>query len=499
MAQRGAGVLLHPTCLPSPHGVGDLGPQAHAFAQWAVQAGLSLWQMLPLTPTEPGRGNSPYNSASAFAGNPLIISPEALLAEGLLEPGDLEGLEPLEARAVDYEGAARRKRQLLERAFRTAGQRLAVAQEVERFAQTQAHWLEDYCLFAALAEENPGRLWNAWPEGVRYRQPEALEAARQRLAPRLALERFQQWVFQRQWNDLKQACNRQGLAIVGDMPIYVDFHSADVWAHPDLFKLDGAWAPYVVAGVPPDYFSPTGQRWGNPVYRWERLRETGFDWWLKRMERNLAMYDQVRIDHFRGLVAYWEVPALEPNAVRGSWQEVPSREFFKALGRRFRQLPIIAEDLGIITAEVRELRQELGLPGMVILMFAFGEDNPANPYLPHNHQRPSVVYTGTHDNNTLLGWLQEEADHALRDRLALYLGRRLEDRDMVWEMVRQALASVADTAIIPLQDLLCLGATARMNRPSQTHGNWGWRFAEGEVPQELAPRLARLVRIYGRA
>ena len=350
----------------------------------------------------------------------------------------------------------------------------------------------------ALADEFPGRLWNQWPFDIRDRQPQALEAARQRLAPRLALERFQQWVFQRQWLALKQHCNRQGLAIIGDMPIYPDFHSADVWAHPDQFKLDGARAPYVVAGVPPDYFSATGQRWGNPVYNWDDLKRHGFSWWLERMGRNLEMYDYVRLDHFRGLVAFWEVPAMEPNAVRGCWQEAPCREFFRALKRRFHRLPIIAEDLGIIDAAVREARREQGLPGMVILMFAFGEDNPYNPYLPHNHQPDSVVYTGTHDNNTLRGWLSEEADEATHQRLFRYLGRGLSDDDLIWEMIRLALASVAEMAVIPLQDVLGLGSEARMNRPSHRDGNWGWRLQPGQLGDGLAQRLREMVATYGR-
>ena len=498
MTPRDAGLLLHPTSLPSPFGVGDLGPAAYQFADFLAQAGCSLWQMLPLTPTEPGRGNSPYNSASSFAGNPLLISPELLLADGLLTCDDLAELPPPFGEHVDYHQAALYKRRLLERASRRAGERLALAQDMERFAAGQAHWLEDYCLFMALAEEFPGRLWHQWPVDIRDRQPEALEAARQRLAPRLALERFQQWVFQRQWMALKRHCNRQGVAIIGDMPIYVDFHSADVWANPDQFKLDGARAPYVVAGVPPDYFSATGQRWGNPVYNWEHLRRHGFAWWLERMGRNLALYDYVRIDHFRGLVAYWEVPAQEPNAVQGCWQEAPCRDLFRALQRRFRSLPIIAEDLGIIDAAVREARRELGLPGMVILMFAFGEDNPLNPYLPHNYQPDSVAYTGTHDNNTLRGWLNEDVDQATRERLYRYLGRHLSDDDIIWEMIRLALASVAQMAVIPLQDLLGLGSWARMNRPSQTEGNWGWRLQPGQLGPELAERLRQMLATYGR-
>ncbi len=498
MPERGAGLLLHPTALPSPFGVGDLGPAAHEFADFLAAAGLSLWQMLPLTPTEPGRGNSPYNSASCFAGNPLLISPQLLQDEGLLTEEDLAEMTPLSGERVDYHRAAALKRRLLERAWRRAGERLSLAADLERFCQGQAHWLEDYCLFMALADEFPGRLWNQWPFDIRDRQPQALEAARQRLAPRLALERFQQWVFQRQWLALKQHCNRQGLAIIGDMPIYPDFHSADVWAHPDQFKLDGARAPYVVAGVPPDYFSATGQRWGNPVYNWDDIKRHGFAWWLERMGRNLEMYDYVRLDHFRGLVAFWEVPAMEPNAVRGCWQEAPCREFFRALKRRFHRLPIIAEDLGIIDAAVREARREQGLPGMVILMFAFGEDNPFNPYLPHNHQPDSVVYTGTHDNNTLRGWLSEEADEATRQRLFRYLGRGLSDDDLIWEMIRLALASVAEMAVIPLQDVLGLGSEARMNRPSHRDGNWGWRLQPGQLGDGLAQRLREMVATYGR-
>ncbi len=499
MAPRSAGILLHPTCLPSPWGVGDLGPQARAFADFLARAGLSLWQMLPLTPTEPGRGNSPYNSASSFAGNPLLISLELLVEDGLLEAGELVPAPDLPVGRVEYEAAAAAKRPLLERAARRAGQRLALDQEIVRFARGQAHWLNDYCLFMALSDELPGRLWNQWPEELRDRHPEALAAASERLAARVELERFQQWAFHRQWQALKAHCNRLGVSIIGDLPIYVDFHSADAWSHPELFKLDGAKAPYVVAGVPPDYFSATGQRWGNPVYHWDRLRETGYAWWLERMARNLALYDHVRVDHFRGLVAFWEVPAMEPNAIHGRWVEAPARDFLRALERRFASLPIIAEDLGIIDAQVREVKREIGLPGMVLLIFAFGEDNPDNPYLPHNYERGCVAYTGTHDNNTLRGWLAEEADEQTRQRIHAYLGRRVPDAELPWEMIRLVLSSVADRAILPLQDLLGLGPEARMNRPSQTHGNWGWRLKTGDLDDGLAQRLRRMVVAYGRA
>ncbi|MFH1058425.1 MAG: 4-alpha-glucanotransferase [Pseudomonadota bacterium] len=499
MLPRGAGILMHLTCLPGSPGVGDLGPAAWRAAEWLAEAGMSLWQILPLVPTEPGRGNSPYNSSSTFAGNPLFISPELLLADGLLTPADLDSAPELPPERVDYETVWRWRGEVLRRACRRAFSQISLRQEIERFAAEQASWLDDYCLFACLAREHAGRLWSQWPWELRDRQPEALIGARQRLAGELDLERFQQWAFSRQWQGLKAHCRGLGLTVLGDLPIYVDQHSADVWAHPELFKLDGAKNPWVVAGVPPDYFSANGQRWGNPVYDWEAHQRSGFAWWRRRLDRHLELYDMVRVDHFRGLVAYWEIPAREATAIHGKWVEAPIYELFKALARNHPALPIVAEDLGVITADVREARRILGLPGMVLLIFAFGEDNPANPYQPHNHRPDLVAYTGTHDNNTLLGWLKEEADPATRLRILRYIGRATAtDAELVWEMIRMAMASVASLAVVPVQDALCLGGEARMNLPSRSEGNWNWRLKPGQLDAATAARLRGMAATYGR-
>lgn len=499
MLQRGLGVLLHLTSLPSAHGVGDLGPEAHAFASWLAEAGAGTWQMLPLVPTEPGRGNSPYNSSSTFAGNPLLISPELLAEDGLLTPEDLALAPEFPAGRVDYEAVWRWRGELLRRAGRRALEQFSLRQEIERFAQREAAWLEDYCLFTCIARDQGMRLWSQWPWELRDRQPEALDGVRERLGRELDLERFQQWAFDRQWRALRAGCQALGVTLLGDMPIYVDQQSADVWANPQLFKLDGARNPWVVAGVPPDYFSATGQRWGNPVYDWEAHQREGFAWWGRRLDRHLELFDLVRVDHFRGLVAYWEIPALEPTAINGKWVPAPGLELFKALARRHPALPIVAEDLGLIDAEVREVKHLLGLPGMAILMFAFGEDNPVNPYLPHNHRPDLLAYTGTHDNNTLRGWLAQEADSATKERIGRYLGRpTLDDAELAEAMLRLALASVADLAVLPVQDILGLGAEARMNIPSSREGNWVWRLKTGQLGDDQARLLREMAQIYGR-
>jgi 4-alpha-glucanotransferase len=497
MRRRGSGIILHPTSLPSRFGVGDLGPQAYWFADFLERSGQSYWQMLPLSPTEPGRGNSPYNSSSAFAGNPLLISPEWLVREGHLYEEDLAVVPDFPAAKVDYPAAQQYKWSLLRRAYenwRSHGS----DPEFSRFQKEQAYWLPDFCLFQALAERHHFQMWNQWPTELRDRYPGALQQAGAELAGRVEEEAYLQYVFQRQIRELREYCNQRGISLFGDMPIYVDYHSADVWAHQDLFKLNQDKRPSVVSGVPPDYFSATGQYWGNPVFNWEAMRVRRYQWWIKRLERNFAMYDLLRIDHFRGLVAYWEIPAQETTAMNGSWQEAPVMDFFRALQRRFQSMPIVAEDLGYITPDVRETLALLGLPGMKLFIFAFGEEGADNPYQPHNYPRNCVAYTGTHDNNTMRGWFEAEADEETRQRLSRYLGRELSADNVAWESLRAIMASVADTALAPLQDLLGLGAEARMNRPSQSDGNWGWRLQAEMLSEELAARLRQLAQTYGR-
>jgi 4-alpha-glucanotransferase len=498
MRRRGSGILLHPTSLPSRFGVGDLGPTAYRFVDSLERSAQSYWQILPLSPTEPGRGNSPYNSSSAFAGNPLLISPEWLVEKGHLYEDDLAAVPSFPADRVDYPAVQDFKRRLLSRAYQN-WRSLGRDPEFTRFQIEQSYWLPDFCLFHALAEHHPTQLWNDWPVELRDRYPDALERARSELAGRVEEEAYLQYVFQHQLLELKAYCNERGISLFGDMPIYVDYHSADVWAHQELFRLGDNKKPLVVAGVPPDYFSATGQYWGNPVFKWDAIRASGYAWWIERLKRNFGLYDLVRIDHFRGLVAFWEVPASESTAMNGYWQEAPVMDLFHCLQRRFQSLPIVAEDLGYITPDVREALALLDLPGMKLFIFAFGEDGAENPYQPHNYVRNCVAYTGTHDNNTMRGWFQTEADEATKARMSRYIGRELASENIAWEAWRAVSASVANTAIAPLQDVLGLDATGRMNRPSEAEGNWGWRLQQEMLTGDLEERLKKLAQTYGRA
>jgi 4-alpha-glucanotransferase len=379
--------------------------------------------------------------------------------------------------------------------FRQKGDR----RDYEEFCRSQLHWLDDYALFEVLKSHFQGKVWSEWPEELRDRRPEALHSVRQEMLEDLEVVKFLQFLFFRQWTGLKDYCLRKGVQLIGDIPIYVHHDSADVWAHQAIFKLDDSGRPYVVSGVPPDYFSETGQLWGNPVYRWDVLKERNYDWWLQRMEHNLILTDVVRVDHFRGLVAYWEVPVTEPTAVNGEWVEVPVLDFFRHLLKRFPYLPIIAEDLGTITPDVREIIHLFDLPGMKVLLFAFGDDVATNPYVPHNVMRNSVIYTGTHDNNTARGWFEKEAGPEVKNRLFAYLGREISVDEVHWELTRLAMMSVANLAIIPMQDILGLGEEARMNRPAGSRDNWEWRFLPEELTAETAENLREMTTTYGRA
>jgi 4-alpha-glucanotransferase len=474
-----------------------MGPEAYRFVDFLAEARQSFWQILPLNPTERVYGNSPYHSISAFAGNSLIISPELLVQDGFLATADCEPLPTGPISRVDYEIVVPSK----EKIFDTAYDRFTKTQahnEYKRFCSQNASWLEDFALFVALKGHFQGKAWNQWPPDVRNRQPEALQSIKEDLHDTIEQEKFLQYLFFRQWFALKGYCNEKGVQIIGDMPIYVDYDSADVWTHPEIFKVDAERNPEAVAGVPPDYFSATGQLWGNPVYRWDILKQRGFDWWIRRMGHTLNLFDVVRIDHFRGLVAYWEVPAGEQTAIHGQWVEVPVYDFFDALRAQFPSLPVIAEDLGVITPDVREVMQHFELPGMKVLLFAFGEDNPMHPYLPHTYEKNTVVYTGTHDNNTVRGWFEREAKPKDKKRLFRYLGRKTLAKDISWELIRLAMMSVANLAIIPMQDILDLGAEARMNRPATGDGNWEWQLVPGELTPALAEKLRTMTQIYGR-
>jgi 4-alpha-glucanotransferase len=499
MTIRSSGILLHPTSLATAHGVGDLGPAAYRFVDFLAAAGQSLWQVLPLTPTDPAHGNSPYHSTSALAGNPLLISPELLVQEGLLTPSDLADAPSAGGHRVDFEAMGAFKQRLFDAAFDRFQQKAGPhSPRFERFCARQDFWLEDYALFAALKDHYDGRCWVEWPLEIRRRSRADLSAVRQELAAAVQREKFLQFVFFRQWLQLKDYCRQKKIKIFGDIPIYVHYDSVDVWCRPELFKLDENLKPTVVSGVPPDYFSRTGQLWGHPLYRWDAMQDDGFGWWIRRLQHSLQLCDMVRIDHFRGLVAYWQVPAGDETAVNGKWVSAPVDDFFHHLRRKFACLPIIAEDLGTISADVRETMQRYRLPGMRLLLFAFGEDFPNGAFLPHNHIRHCLAYTGTHDNNTVRGWFESEATAQTKANLRDYLGRQVPVDRLPWELIRLTMMSVADTAVIPMQDLLGLGADARMNNPSGLGANWCWRLAEDPAAPELTRRLREMTRTYGR-
>jgi 4-alpha-glucanotransferase len=495
--QRRSGLLLHLTSLPSPFGIGDMGPWACQFADFLAEGKQTLWQILPLNPTDRIHGNSPYSSHSAFAGNPLLISPERLLQDDLLLQSDLESVPSFPEGKVDYRAVYHYKEVLWDRAYERF-QGKSAHPEYEQFCAEQSGWVDDFALFMALKLKFSGKVWGDWPPDLRDRQPAALTEAREELSPRIGKEKFLQYVFFRQWSSLKNYCHGKGIQIIGDIPIYVDYDGADVWVHPELFKLDENRKPYVVSGVPPDYFSQTGQRWGNPIYRWDVLKEKRYPWWTQRIAHNLALFDLARIDHFRGLVAYWEVPGSEETAVNGKWVEVPALDFFNHLREKFPGLPVIAEDLGLITPDVRDVMDHFQFPGMKVLLFAFGPDMPLNPYVPHNFSRNFVAYTGTHDINSVKGWFETEASADEKERLFRYLGRQVPADDLPQDLIRLLMMSVADTVIFPVQDVLGLGAEARMNFPSTREGNWEWRLSPELLTPQVRERLRGMTEIYNR-
>lgn len=493
--ERSSGILLHPTSLPGGHGIGDLGDEAFRWVDFLAAGGQRLWQLLPLGPT--GYGDSPYQCFSAFAGNPYLISLDRLHERGLLTESDLADPPDANPSEIDYGAVIPYKLERLERAaerFRETADADARA-AFERFCDDHADWLDDYALFMAIKESFGGHGWNTWDEELRLRDPAALDRARSEHAEAIERHKLWQHFFDRQWRAVKEYANENDIRIVGDIPIFVAYDSADTWANPELFFFDEDGNPTVVAGVPPDYFSETGQRWGNPLYRWTEMKQNGYRWWIRRFESTLEFVDIVRVDHFRGFEAYWEIPAEEPTAEKGRWVRGPGQDFFDAIHAALGDLPIIAEDLGVITPGVEELRDRNDLPGMKVLQFAFAGD-ASDAYLPHNYERNCVVYTGTHDNDTTKGWY-EKAPEAERDFVRRYLARG--DENIVWELIRLAQASVADLAIFPLQDALALGSEARMNTPGKPAGNWTWRFTWDRVGYWLAPALDEMVVLYGRS
>lgn len=494
--RRGSGILLHITSLPSAYGIGDLGPWAYRFADFLAESGQSYWQILPLNPNDSKVG-SPYYSSSALAGNILLISPELMCRQGLLSEKDLPKPSFPEER-VEYHRVSSYKQKLFLRAYKRF-KRHKNEFEYEKFCKENSGWLEDFAIFEALKDHLKEKDWSRWTPEIKNRDPRTLQTLKRELRDRVKMEKFLQYLFFKQWLELKDYCNQKGIEVIGDLPIYVNYRSVDVWTNPEMFKLDKNKRPTVVSGVPPDYFSSTGQRWGNPVYRWDVLKKNGYVWWIKRMKHNLKLFDFVRIDHFRGFVAYWETSAREKTAVNGRWVKIDAINFFDTLLRHFPYLPVIAEDLGSITPDVREVIARYDFPGMKLLIFAFGEDLPTNPYAPHNHVRNCLVYTGTHDNNTIRGWFKGEATADDKKRIFKYLGRKIKEGDVHWEFVRLAMMSVANTVILPMQDILGLGEEARMNRPATSKGNWRWRLREKELTHRLSKKLLEITKIYGRA
>ncbi|MFN8009362.1 MAG: 4-alpha-glucanotransferase [Terriglobia bacterium] len=505
--RRSSGILLHPTSLPGRFGIGDLGPEAFQFVDFLHATKQSYWQLLPLGPT--GYGDSPYQTFSAFAGNPLLISLERLLSSGLLSQLDLQDMPVWSSSRVDFGAIKSWKLPLLVKAFEIFRVHASTSQRdlFHAFCANNAFWLDDFALFMAVKQAHGGNGWNEWEPAIARRDVTAVESWREKLAGEIESEKFSQFLFFHQWQELKQYGHDRSVKIMGDIPIFVSRDSSDVWAHPELFHLDQEGNPTVVAGVPPDYFSTTGQLWGNPLYRWEVMGATHYQWWLERFRTSLKLFDVFRLDHFRGFEAYWEIPASEKTAVNGRWVKGPGAALFDAMRGSLGELPIVAENLGVITPEVVELMEQYHFPGMAVLQFAFNGASPTSSFLPHNYIRNQLVYTGTHDNNTTLGWwtdtgaeettrsleeIREEHEFVLK-----YLAT--DETEIHWKMIRAVLGSVADLAIIPLQDYLGLGGEARMNFPSKAEGNWRWRYSRELITPQIIDRIREMTLLYGRA
>lgn len=497
-SRRTSGILLHITSLPSRYGIGDIGPEAHRFVDRLADLNQQLWQVLPLGPV--GHGASPYSSLSAFAGNPLLLSPDRLVEDDLVSESDLDPLRELPSDHVDFSRLIPRKSEMLRKTYdrfsRERATRASRARAFDAFCAENAGWLDDYALFMALKDAHDGAPWYAWDRPLLCRRPEALQQARDTHADVIEMHAFWQFLFDRQWSDLHERCRTQDVQLFGDMPIYAAHDSADVWANQDLFFLDEDGQPTDVAGVPPDYFSPDGQRWGNPLYRWDVMADRDFDWWTRRVDHVLSRVDLVRIDHFRGFEAYWAIPADEDTAINGEWVEGPGARLFETLQDELGDVPVVAEDLGVITDEVRALRDRFAFPGMAILQFAFG-DTPENDYLPHNYDANTVAYTGTHDNDTLLGWWNGPIPADERDFARRYLSA---DATSVTERsLRALLASPADRVVTPMQDVLELGTEGRMNVPGEASGNWAWRCTQDDLHHPNFEHLAELTYLFGRS
>lgn len=506
---RKSGLLLHITSLPGKYGIGEFGPQAYKFADFLARANQRVWQILPLNPPAPPK-YSPYNSFSAFAGNTALISPELLYHEGLLTKKETQEYPKFARTHTEFAKVVALKSKLLKIAYERAKNErllrrpdkpglLAMTRDgYEQFCVEHSKWLDDYAIFSVLRERFRNRLWCEWPVELRDHHANAITSVSAKLSEQIEREKFLQYLFFEQWFNLKRYCNGLGIEIIGDMPIYVAYQSADVWSHPEIFKLDSRKRPTCVSGVPPDYFSKTGQLWGNPIYNWRVLKKTNYEWWFERLGHNLSMFDRVRIDHLRGFFGFWQVPARDKTAKNGRWVRGPGGKFFDIVFKRFPKQAIIAEDLGHITNDVKSYVKNAGLAGMRVLQFGFGGNIKTNPHYPKNHIKNSICYTGTHDNNTIVGWFKNDLDEKTKRRLIECLGHKPKDNEIHREMISLAMSSKADLVIIPVQDVLGLGGEARMNHPAKAMGNWQWRIREGRLTNQVAGKVAQVVRRYKR-
>ncbi|MCC9166292.1 4-alpha-glucanotransferase [Pontibacter harenae] len=499
--RRSSGILLHITSLPSPFGIGDLGPEAYRFADLLQKAGQHYWQILPLNPTESGSGNSPYSSHSAFAGNPLLISPELLVEDGLLEEDDLQTSQTFKEDKVDYKEATAYKRTIWQKAFDNfkKGKHPVLERDFETFKEQHKAWITDYTYYVTFKRRFDNKSWVEWPEKIKNRDTEALQELAKELEEEMEQEAFLQFLFYHQWDKLKVYCAAREIHFIGDMPFYVSHDSADVWSNPSDFKLDEEGMPTAVSGVPPDFFSETGQLWGTPVFNWESLEKENYEWWVRRISHNLILFGLLRLDHFRAFSAYWEVQAGEETAMNGTWEKSPGAAILSIVQEKFPHMPIIAEDLGEIDQPVRDLIKQFDLPGMRLLIFAFGDDLAFDSsFLPHNHIQNSIVYTGTHDNSTVRAWYDKDAAEEDKERLTRYTGHELTAENAHTIMARLAYMSVSQLAILPIQDVLGLGAEAIMNKPSTAEHNWEWRLKPGLFGEKEAQELKDFVQLYGR-
>lgn len=495
---RSAGILLHITSLPSDFGIGDLGPEAKKFANFLSRSKQRYWQLLPLNPVESDQGYSPYSSTSSMAGNILLISPDQLVSDGLLTFNDIRQYRMKSTDRVDFQAAHDSRVNLLQTAYRNFFRKEKRVQQFVTFCKKENYWLDDFALYKVIKRQHQDRAWYDWPDKYRIRNKKALKQFASDNAEAIRYNQWEQFVFFHQWQRLKSYCNALGIQMFGDLPFYVSYDSADVWSHRNIFNVDSNGRMTGVAGVPPDYFNKKGQLWGMPTFKWNVLQRQKFGWWCQRIRKNTELFDLLRLDHFRAFADYWEVPANHTTAIRGKWKRGPGHSFFNELQKQFTDLPFVAEDLGDINEAVYKLRDDFTLPGMKVLQFAFGDSMPASDYIPHNFKPNFIVYTGTHDNNTTLGWFRKNITAKDRDQIATYIGKPVNEKNISHELARLGYASIAHTSILPLQDLLKLNEYARMNTPASTTNNWQWRFSSKDLNREAEILLRKWAKLYNR-